>query len=79
MCIIWVHHLFAFQTLRPYFYMPHICLQVWVLPFSEVNKIVEMQIEVGEHLEKVHRRYITEILQHASEHEVFARLVHFPF
>ena len=64
-----VRHLFAFHTPRTCFYICCICLfckQVWVLPFVHVNKIVETQIEVREHLEKVHRRYITEILQHTT-------------
>ena len=62
----------------------HICKQVWVLPFAHINKIVEKQIEVREHLEKVHRHYITERLQHTVEifiiqnTSVSARLVNFP-
>ena len=38
-------------------FMLHICLfmQLWALPFVHVNKIVETQNEVREHLEKVHR------------------------
>ena len=32
-----------------------LCKQVWVLPFVHANKIIGTQIEVSEHLEKVHR------------------------
>ena len=72
-CLIWVRlgapSTRITNTTNIILHLLHICLckQVWVLPFVHVNKVIETQIEVREHLEKVHRRYITERLQHTSE------------